>query len=155
MVDAYFLDSSALLKRYVPEVGTAWMQSITDTQSQNLLIVAHIAWVEICSAVARRQREGSISSLQTDQILTAFRAHWNTQYFIVAIDSTVIELAGQLVNQHPLRAYDAVQLAAALSIQGQLTSPNATSLTFLTADSRLLAIAQAESLLADNPNLHP
>ena len=154
MVDAYFLDSSALLKRYVPEVGTTWMQSISDPQSQNLLIVAHIAWVEICSAVARRQREASISSIQANQILAAFRAHWNTQYFIVAIDNTVIDLAGQLVNQHPLRAYDAVQLAAALSLQGQLTPSNA-SLTFLTADTRLLAIAQAENLLADNPNLHP
>jgi uncharacterized protein len=30
MVDAYFLDSSALLKRYVPEVGTAWIQSISE-----------------------------------------------------------------------------------------------------------------------------
>ncbi|WP_316433832.1 type II toxin-antitoxin system VapC family toxin [Leptolyngbya sp. NK1-12] len=59
MVDAYFLDSSALLKRYVPEVGTAWIQSITDAQNQNLLIVAHIAWVEISSAIARRQREGT------------------------------------------------------------------------------------------------
>jgi len=155
MVDAYFLDSSALLKRYVPEVGTAWIQSITDAQSQNLLIVAHIAWVEICSAVARRQRESSISSLQANQVLAAFRAHWNTQYFIVAINNTVIDLAGQLVNQHPLRAYDAVQLAAALSLQGQLSLPNVASLTFLTADTRLLAIAQAESLLADNPNLHP
>ncbi len=155
MVDAYFRDSSALLKRYVPEVGTAWIQSITDAQSQNLLIVAHIAWVEICSAVARRQREGSISSLQANQVLAAFRAHWNTQYFIVAIDNTVIDLAGQLVNQHPLRAYDAVQLAAALSLQEQLSLPNVASLTFLTADTRLLAIAQAKSLLADNPNLYP
>lgn len=75
MVDAYFLDSSALLKRYVPEVGTAWIQSITNAQNQNLLIVAHIAWVEISSAVARRQRKGSISNIQTNQVLAAFRAH--------------------------------------------------------------------------------
>ena len=155
MVGAYFLDSSALLKRYVLEIGTGWVQSITDAQNQNLLIVAHIAWVEICSAIARRQREGNISSTQANQVLTASRTHWNTQYFIVAIDNTVIDLAGQLVNQHPLRAYDAVQLASALSLQGQLAPPNPTSLTFLTADTRLLAIAQTESLLVDNPNLHP
>jgi len=155
MVDAYFLDSSALLKRYVPEVGTAWIQSITNAQNQNLLIVAHITWVEICSAVARRQREGNISGIQANQVLAAFRAHWNTQYFIVTIDNTVIDLAGQLVNQHPLRAYDAVQLAAALSLQGQLSPPNIAFFTFLTADTRLLAIAQAENLLADDPNLHP
>jgi uncharacterized protein len=155
MVDAYFLDSSALLKRYVPEMGTAWIQSIADPQNQNLLIVAHIDWVEIGSAVARRKREGNISNSHANQILAAFRAHWNTQYFIVAIDNAVIELAGQLVAQHPLRAYDAVQLAAALSLQGHLSPPTVACFTFLTADSRLLAIARAENLLADDPNLHP
>lgn len=155
MVSAYFLDSSALLKRYVPEIGTAWIQTITDSQNQNLLIAAHITLVEICSAVTRRQREGSISSNQASQILAAFRVHWNTQYFIVAIDKIVIDLAGQLVSQHPLRAYDAVQLAAALSIQAQLLPPATTSFNFLTADSRLLTIARIEHLLADNPNDYP
>jgi hypothetical protein len=67
----------------------------------------------------------------------------------------VIDLAGQLVTQHPLRAYDAVQLAAALSIQAQLLPPTTTSFNFLTADYRLLTIAQPENLSADNPNDHP
>lgn len=75
MVNVYFLDSSALLKRYVPEVGTAWVQSIADPQNQNLLFVAHITWVEVCSAVARRQREGSVSGVHANQILMAFREH--------------------------------------------------------------------------------
>jgi uncharacterized protein len=155
MVDVYFLDSSALLKRYVPEVGTVWVQSITDPQNQNQLIVAHIAWVEICSAVARRQREGSVSNVQANQILMTFRSHWNIQYFTASIDEAVINLAGQLVNKHPLRAYDAVQLAAALSIHNEMNPAGVTSFNFLTADDRLLAIAQAENLLVDNPNWHP
>ncbi len=29
MVVAYFLDTSALVKRYVPEKGTAWIQALT------------------------------------------------------------------------------------------------------------------------------
>ena len=75
MVDVYFLDSSALLKRYVSEVGTGWIQSIADPQNQSRLIVAHIAWVEVYSAVSRRQREGSFSDVQANQILMAFRSH--------------------------------------------------------------------------------
>ena len=116
MVDVYFLDSSALLKRDVPEIGSALVQLITDPQNQNWLFVAYITGVEVCSAVARRQREGSVSDVQANQILMAFRNYWDAQYFKVAIDATITELAGQLVNKHPLRAYDAVQLAAALSI---------------------------------------
>jgi uncharacterized protein len=155
MVDVYFLDSSALLKRYVPEVGTGWIQSIADPQNQGRLIVAHIAWVEVYSAVSRRQREGSVSDVRANQILMAFRSHWNVQYFTAAVDETVINLAGQLVRQHPLRAYDAVQLASALSVRDGISLPEVASYHFLTADDRLLAIAQAEGLLVDNPNWHP
>lgn len=50
MVTAYFLDSSALLKRYVPEIGTQAIQSLTLQSSQNLLIVARITSVEVQSA---------------------------------------------------------------------------------------------------------
>jgi uncharacterized protein len=153
MVNVYFLDSSALLKRYVPEVGTAWVQAIVDPQNQNPLFVAHIAWVEVCSAVARRQREGSVSDVHANQILMAFRTHWDAQYFTATIDETIVELAGKLVKKHPLRAYDAVQLAAALSIWDEIKLPSGARFHFLTADD--LAIAQAENLLVDNPNWHP
>ena len=72
MVAVYFLYTSALLKRYVPEIGTSWMQSIADRQNQHLIIIAQITWVEIYSAIARRQREQSLSATQTQQISTAF-----------------------------------------------------------------------------------
>ncbi len=155
MVAVYFLDTSALLKRYVPEIGTAWMQSIADPQNQHLIIMAQITWVEFHSAIARRVREQSITPAQAQQITNAFEFHWNTQYFTVPIDQAITQLAGQLVHQHPLRAYDAVQLAAALRIQNQLTTPNISTFTFLTADDRLGQISALTGLLTENPNHHP
>ncbi len=155
MVAAYFLDTSALLKRYVAETGTAWIQSLTAQETGNLLVVTRIVWVEIFSALARRQREGSISGNQANQILQAFRYHFDTQYQKVELLPVVTEMAGQLVSRHPLRAYDAVQLASALCIFPQLSGTNTITFTFLTADERLLAVAQAEKLITDNPNYYP
>lgn len=47
MVNAYFLDSSALVKRYVPETGTAWIQAIATpvflTADDRLLTIAQTA----------------------------------------------------------------------------------------------------------------
>jgi predicted nucleic acid-binding protein len=57
--------------------------------------------------------------------------------------------------RHPLRAYDAIQLASALGIYPSFEHAAFTSLTFLAADDRLLAIAQAEGLHTDNPNHYP
>ena len=152
---AYFLDSSALVKRYVSETGSAWMQQITDPQTGNELFIARITWVELLSAFARRQREGSLTSTLVNQLIQIFRSDLNNQYQVIELDSTLAETAGQLVSQYPLRAYDAVQLASVLRIQPAFATTQSTQLVFLAADNRLLAIATALGLLTDNPNNHP
>lgn len=152
---AYFLDSSALVKRYVSETGSAWIQLLTDSQTGNLLFIARITWVEVISAFARRQREGSLTSADVALVIQTFRSDLNTQYQVIELDAKLAVSAGQLVNQYPLRAYDAVQLASVLRIQPAFTTTQSTSLIFLTADNRLSAIAGALGLLTDNPNHHP
>jgi len=154
-VTVYFLDSSALVKRYVPEVGTSWVQALTDPDSGNQLFIARITWVEVLSALARRQREGSLDISQITQIVLAFRHHLNTQYRVLELTQTLAELAGQLVNRHPMRAYDAVQLASAVSLHTAITQAQLPTLVFLTADDRLITIAQTMGFLSDNPMLYP
>jgi predicted nucleic acid-binding protein len=154
VVNAYFIDSSALVKRYVTEAGTAWVQAITHPSTRNRLIIARITWVEVLSALARRQREGSLSTEQIAGAISAFRYDLDTQCQIIQVDRALTEVVGQLVLKHPLRAYDAIQLASALSIYPPFERATLTSLTFLAADDRLLAIARAEGLQTDNPNHH-
>lgn len=98
---AYFLDSSALLKRYISETGSSWIQSLTAESAGHLVIVAQITWVEIHSALARRQREGSLNVNQVNQILQAFRYEFDTQYQKVGLLPAVMQMAGQLVSRHP------------------------------------------------------
>jgi uncharacterized protein len=155
MVAAYFLDSSALLKRYLSEIGTAWVQSLTAKASGNILLISRITSVEILSAIARRQREGSLTSEQTQTLRTIFQQHFTDQYEIVELTPTLTTLAGELCARQSLRAYDAVQLASALSILPIIAQSPENFLTFLTADDRLLRAAQLEHLQVDNPNLHP
>ncbi len=155
MVKAYFLDSSALVKRYVPETGSVWIQGIADATTGNLLIISRITWVEVLSALARRQREGSLSTTDVNLIIQRFRYDLNNQYQVIELDRALAESAGQLVNQYPLRAYDAVQLASVLLIQPAFAMATSTSLVFISADDRLLNIAQTAGFLTDNPNNHP
>lgn len=51
---AYYFDSSALVKRYVAETGTAWVTGLMDPAAGNLLYVARLTGVEVVSAFARR-----------------------------------------------------------------------------------------------------
>jgi len=155
VVNAYFLDTSALVKRYVPELGSNWIQSITVPAAGNFLAISQITWVEVCSAFSRRQREGSLSGDEVDQLMGDFRTDFDNQYEVLEVDRTLIETAGALVMQNPLRAYDSVQLASALRVQSTLVSVPDTQLIFVSADNRLLNIAHSEGLAIDNPNNYP
>lgn len=152
---AYFVDSSALVKRYVPETGSAWIRALSAQETGNELFIARITWVEVLSAIARREREGSLTPTDRTLIIQRFRSELNNQYQVIELDSTLAETAGQLVGQYPLRAYDAVQLASVLLLQPAFATTQSTSLIFLTADDRLSAVAIALGLLTDNPNHHP
>ena len=153
MVNAYFLDTSALVKRYVPEIGSDWILSITDPATDNHLAISQITWVEVHSALARRLRDGSLSAQRFDLIAQKVREDFENEYRVIDVDRTLIETATELVMQHPLRAYDSVQLASALRFQSTtLFSQPEIRLVFVSADNRLLDIAQSAGLAIDNPN---
>jgi predicted nucleic acid-binding protein len=57
----YFLDSSALVKRYVNETGSAWVLGLYTPMPGNEFFVAATTGVEIVAAITRRARNGSIA----------------------------------------------------------------------------------------------
>jgi predicted nucleic acid-binding protein len=93
--------------------------------------------------------------VQFKQALQSFRYDLDTQYQVVELTPDLAEYAGHLVRVHPLRAYDAIQLAAALRVQADLARAHVTPLTFVCADERLLAVAQSTGLRVANPNAYP
>jgi cell division protein FtsW (lipid II flippase) len=46
---AYFLDSSALIKRYVQERGTAWIRASIDPAAGHHIFAARLALVEVAA----------------------------------------------------------------------------------------------------------
>lgn len=151
----YYLDTSALIKRYVQESGTVWLQALVTPLAGHTLLTARITMVEVYSALARRRREGSVPPTACAVAAQAFAAHSIAEYDFIELDLNVISLARDLLARHPLRAYDAVQLASALIANRTLQTASLPPLCFLSADNLLNAIAAAEGLTVDNPNLQP
>jgi hypothetical protein len=56
---------------------------------------------------------------------------------------------------HPLRTYDALHLATALTLRDMLAALRAAAPTFVAADRRLLAIAQHRGRGTDHPDDYP
>ena len=151
----YYLDASALSKRYVQESGTAWMRALLDPGPGRTLLTARATMVEIYSTLARRRREGSVPPDACAIAVRSFTIHCATDYEFVELDMRVVSQARVLLEQYALRAYDAVQLASALIVQQLLQVAQLPALVFVSADDRLNRVAAAEGLAVDNPNAHP
>jgi uncharacterized protein len=106
------------------------------------------------SALYRRHRSGLLSNPELVQILNAYTAHTQDHYATILHSTSLMTLAASLIARHPLRTLDAIQLAAALTLQSTFP-PDASPLTFVSADDRLTAVARLESFPTDNPNAHP
>lgn len=151
----FFLDSSAVIKRYLSENGTAWVIGIADPAATNDLFLAGITAVEVTSAIVRRSRGGSIPPAVATAALAQFQHDLANQYQTVALSDTLLASAVSLAETHSLRAYDAVQLAAALQLHAQRTLLTLPSMQLISADRELNAAAIAEGLAVDDPNNHP
>ena len=102
--------------------------------------------METLSAFTRLHRENKIDPSLLAQNIQVFKMDWESQYQIVEVEKSDFERAGELLQKHPLRAYDSIQLAFALKIYSAFaqTAPNA--FTFVSADDRLINAAQTENL---------
>jgi uncharacterized protein len=154
-VAAYFLDTSMVVKRYVLETGTPWFQALTDPAAGHFLFVARITDVEMTAAVARRRRLCSLTPGQAGTALAAFWQDFDQQYRIMEIAIPLLQQASQLADRHVLRAYDAVQLAAAVALNAQWIAAGTGTITLVSADQELNDAALAEGLTVDDPNTHP
>ena len=108
-------DSSALVKLYADEEGHDMVRHL------DVLVVSHLARVEVPAALWRKQRMGELSA-EDAQVLTAeFEADWfgtsnePPRFAAVVVTSGLPDQAAQLCARHGLRAYEAVQLSCALA----------------------------------------
>lgn len=152
---AYYLDTSSLSKRYVEEAGTSWVRGLLASEAGNAIVTARITMVEFHSALARRLREGSIQAGDFSIAIQAFNLHCAAEYRFVELDLNIVRSARDLLDHHPLRAYDAVQLASALRTAHVLQAARMSPLLFVSADDRLNLAAAQQGLAVDNPILHP
>ena len=150
----YFFDSSALVKRYAQETGSAWVEVLTDPQAGHHLYVARITAVEVVAAVTRRQRGGAFAAADAAAALADVADDLAHHYRQVDITSRLITQAIQLAKTYALRGYDAIQLAAVLTVHVAREAQGLSRLTLVSADRELNGAALAEGVRVDDPNIH-
>lgn len=152
---AFYADSSVLVKRHVPETGTGWFRGLAAPAAGHVIMTVRVSVIEMFSALNRRVREGTLDPRTYAAVAADVESVCAAEYRVIELSPEVAGRARGLLERHPLRAYDAVQLAAALSAQAVLQASGLPALVFLSADTRLLTAAHAEGLVVDDANAHP
>lgn len=136
----YFLDTSALIKLYHRETGSANLETYLEQVNDALfLIIAGIAPLEFRSAFYRRVRMGELTPETMDDILQ--RIQKDLQFLeTVTLSDWLLEKAINLMDQFAatvsLRTLDALQLASALVYNQTIPID-----VFIAADTNLLQVA--------------
>jgi uncharacterized protein len=133
-----YLDSSALVKLYIDESGSAAVSALVNRAEA--VVTARVTYAEARAAFARQRREGGLTSAALRRVVRELDAEWGA-YNIVDVADPVVRRAGILAERHALRAYDAVQLAFALDVRTAETD-----LEFASFDARLTRAAARERL---------
>lgn len=106
-----FWDSSAIIPLCLQEPTSEQVQAVLKTDED--IVVWWTTRIECLSALQRRQREGALhaeTQLKSRAVLSALGTAWSE----VLPSERVRQRAERLLAIHPLRAADALQLAAAL-----------------------------------------
>lgn len=154
----YYFDTSAQVKYYVSEPGSTWVRQLVEAtdpetgQPANRLFTAIITVAEAAAAFAIIARVGRISEQTRDHTFNRYMKTVSTSFHLLAVTEEVTNLAAQLAQRHPLKGYDAVQLASALRLQKVLGTERL--VIFVAGDESVLVAAKAEGLNADNPFWH-
>ncbi len=139
-----YLDTSALVKRFVSEAGSSEVRDLLTGDEP--IASATIAYAELYSGLTRRHREGVLSQLQYRLACRRFERDWMA-LVKVELGAEILSSAWGLIQRHSLRAVDAIHLASALGLQAAANEP----VSFVAADQRLLRAAAGERLATVNP----
>jgi predicted nucleic acid-binding protein len=145
-----FFDTSALGKRYHPEIGTAKVNALVQ-EAGFTPVISRLSLVEIQSVFAGKVRTGAIAASDFDILCRRFLTEVSKRVLrVMRLTGFHLQEAERLVRRcgitASLRTLDALQLAVALDLKKREGLAE-----FVCADKRLCNLAAAEGLSVIDP----
>lgn len=109
-----YCDTSALIKRYIEEEGTAVVDRLWSASLG--IATSLVAFAETLAALSRKLREGILTETEYARALKVIKADFDS-FILVSITPELNAAIARLVRRYPLRGFDAIHLSAALAIR--------------------------------------
>jgi predicted nucleic acid-binding protein len=155
--DGGILETSALFKLFVPEIGSNWLQNNVIGQT---IVISELALFESANILRRRYTEGNFTREQAIDLFGRInRATVN--YTVIPLGTEIqlnqlFDLIFNLPNHLRIRTLDSIHLVSAQTAReatNNLVPPE--PFIFMSSDKQLLLVAQAQGFSVENPENHP
>jgi predicted nucleic acid-binding protein len=141
-----YVDSSAIVKRYVAESGSNEMQTVIE--QAEAIGTTTVSRAEVVAAFRKAVRIRAIAEEDARIAVRNFSKDWR-DLVRTRITEGVVEHAADLAWRHGLRGYDSIQLASAAAWQQSIRR----DVTFATFDLQLWETTRKIGLLVFPENL--
>ena len=166
----YYLDTSAILKRYRTEKGTDLVDALYEStkpaadqaggvrglmdalresmSARRRLYTSHFSCLEVESVAARTMSGKSLVDLPYQALLASFASDLRDYLSLEQVDGDMVNYAIEMTRRTRLRPADSVHLASALALRAKNESEE---LVVVASDKELLAAVQAAGIKTLNP----
>lgn len=147
----FYLETSALLKRYKTEAGTEAVKYLFSQKgAEDVFVTSYFTTVEVEAAAARARKAHAISETGYRALLGLFTEDLTETIVLQPISNALVSESSGLVKRYALRAGDAIHLAAASRVREAARIPT----ILVTSDREILNAALKEGFLSFDPQ-HP
>lgn len=129
MNTGYYFDTSALVKNYFEENGSARVKELL--QHKKNYFTSTLTYAEVYAAFYFRFRRGLINNKTLKSLTDNFEMDWAT-IGRIALNNDVCALLPKLISQFPLRGADATHMASYAFLMKRM------KITFVASDKVLL-----------------
>lgn len=145
----FYLDTSALVKRYWPEQGTELVDRLIDARTaDDRFITSYLTILEVTSAAHRLIGSDRLPPGVVHEILGRFRRDLQEHFGVWPLDERILDDAVRVVGQYRLRSADAIHLATALAMA---LVDRGSQAVLVSADRELCAAAESAGLRVVDP----
>jgi predicted nucleic acid-binding protein len=156
-MDLVFLDTNAVVKLYIRELGSRWLRRFIKGRT---IYISELTLFEITTVVRRRHLEGQFTEKQARNLINrALKDSVGYEIIELGGDSQIKSLLQQAFNLPTtmrLRALDGILMVAA-SIASDIAKAAVPPdpFIFVSSDVQFLRIMQHQGYTVENPEDHP
>lgn len=142
-MSSLYLDSSALLKRYLIEKGSVAMRTLFE--KEQVIVTSSITYAEVHATLHRAARSNLLDAQAVSSIVEQFESEWR-RFAVMEFEEPQRFLIPGLAKVTTLKGADLVHLASAV-----YAARSDRELRFIGADVRLMEAAAAQGLSVIDP----